>query len=184
MDHAFIDGRKLVRHLTVHTTMPSAPPSQYFFKQKIEDLVVDGFTKYEVFSARLGEKLKTRFPFVKHVRHTVTSRDKTGFMFGMSSSFGFVYAPVGETCRVKTAKRKSWLASYILLIERLWRVDYSVIDVIDWRMLHGILNIDDVCTYESGKHKSDWRVFLLRTDDAYYAVIPYLVDDPSCLTDK
>ena len=183
LDHTFLDGRKLVRHLKVHTNMPAAPPSQYFFKQNIKDLIVDGLTKYEVFAARLGKKLKTQFPFVKHVRHTVTSRDQTGFMFGMSTSFGLVYAPVGEVCRVKTAKRKSWLASFILLIEHLLRVNYSVIDVVDWRMLYGILNIDDVCTYANGNHKSDWRVFLLQTDDAYYAVMPYLVDE-TCRSDN
>lgn len=176
VDHLKMDGAKLVQMGFRLRESPQLPPFRYMHEASIEELSSSVFTKYEVFCAEVGRRLRARFPTLQTMRHTIVDHSDKRFVVWCNSSTSFVDAPIGITVAIKDLPRKKLFGygGIELLRFAYGSHEDTVIWVKDWRFLHDKmnLNVDHSTVDMNGNEVSSRMVTILKTDKTYYAVGP------------
>lgn len=177
IDHAKLDGAKIARLFSeLFKTAPGLPPDRFLCKKRMSDLVVNGFTKYEVFCAYMGRKLRRHYLKIQTMRHTMVDHTDKRFVFFITPSTCFVDAPIGKCVKLKTQKKIPFFPNgAVRLIKHVYGPrDDSLIYIKDWRFLHRMnVNVNNPGTDMYGNVKGCGNLFvtILMTSDTYYAVL-------------
>lgn len=172
-DHAWVDLKRGKQMSEISPGSTSLPPSRYLYRERIEDLVVPGLTKYEVFCARAGRILRRLNPRLTTAVHIKSDPTKNSFIFYSSNDLQMVELPIGAELPLKAGRKEAALGmGGLRFVWRKLTQDPTVMSFDDWRLFHRVgLNIDCPITDANGVpvKKDPNRCKILQTDDHFYA---------------
>jgi hypothetical protein len=106
IDHAFIDG-KLLQNMNTNLnnkldeSLLNKPPSEYIYSKRIDELYIDGYTKYEVFCYYLGKELKKKYPQILYLKHVVKGEKNNTLTLIFSFDCKWCNTPIGLLSKIK-----------------------------------------------------------------------------------
>ena len=179
IDHAKMDGAKFARLFPdLLKSSPELPPDKFLCRKRMSDLVVKGFSKYEVFCAHVGRKLQAQNPKLLTMRHTIVDHTDKRFVFFHTRSTWCVDAPIARCVKLSTRKKSPFVPTgAVQLLRHLYGPENkAVVYVKDWRFLHRIkVNVNRPGTdmYGNDNETTNGNLFvtILMTSDTYYAVV-------------
>ena len=178
IDHAFCDGKILHKNLNnkLDESLLNKPPSEYFYSKRIDELNIDGYTKYEVFCYYLGKELKKKYPQILYLRHCIIDHNACSkFVCGHSNDIKFCDVPIEKPIKIKEAhSNKIFGINGIKYINNIIFPNNKIFEVIDWRWFYPYVTIDDRIKDIYGNKYYFWKSYIVRTNTHYYAIGPRL----------
>jgi hypothetical protein len=172
IDHAFIDGKLLQQNLNnkLDESLLNKPPSEYFYSKRIDELYIDGFTKYEVFCYYLGKELKKKNSELIKLKHFVSGVNKNSFIFYISNDLKICKTSFGKLEKIKENNKNCCDAIFNLstLIKHISNEYF----IVDWRWFYPYVTIDDIFLETNGLKKKFKKIYVVRNNTHYYAIGP------------
>ena len=179
IDHAFIDGKILQNMNTnlnnkLDESLLNKPPSEYFYSKRIDELNIDGFTKYEVFCYYLGKELKKKYPQILYLQHFVMGHKKSNFIFLFSNDLKKCKTSIRKLEKIKENKKCiNYFSSTNfknILNENFYKKKLNELKLIDWRWFYPYVTINQINVNINGLKLNDQYIYIVRNNTYYYAI--------------
>ena len=169
IDHAFIDGKILHKNFNnkLDESLLNKPPSEYFYSKRIDELYIDGYTKYEVFCYYLGKEIITKYPKLIKFEHIVKSDKKSSLFLYYSFDYKFCKTPINQLSKIKENNKCDNI--FINFIKSKMNLPHTIL-INDWRWFYPYVTLDKVNVDINGKDKKLSNFCVVRNFSHYYAI--------------